>query len=990
MAEYDGEVVIKARIETDDLQSDANKISKNLNDSFNRSSQMLSNLQKQYNDFVSGIMKTPEQLGIERALKREETELNKNISTLQQLEETYNIIKNSKGSLLDQRSIENFNRLEQQVNNLKERIKESTPIVQGLKERLNEVKLNPEAQSSVIRLEERINKLSNTVSTKLSSSFKNIGSGISKVFSGIGGALSSGFSLLASPIRSAIGLVAGLGRQILNIGKTAFILHGIRTGFRGISETISNVIASDNQFIVSLNQIKSNLVTAFYPIYQYILPALHALMNALSIATSYLAQFVAHLFGQNYKAMQEGARSFVSVAQSADSSATAVDKNKNSFNELGKSIKKSSKELASFDKLNVLNLEKKQPKAPKSPKQPKGGGGFAFTPTSNFDSTYSNMVTIFDKILDKLKPTIDAFKKLGDTIKDTFGEFVKRAGQDFYNDFLKPLGKWTVGKGLPEFARITENMFKNINWNKLNESLKGLWDALEPFAENIGEGLLWFYDNVLRPLGEYTVNKVLTPFLRILANVIKALDKVLGGVSDTFKWFFDTVISKLAEMAGEDLKNLLDFFDKLTGKVSNADKELNNFGQLLGSEAIGLGGTILAYKGGKSAISWLGKLAKAMKGTGAAAGGLSVATASIPTGILLVEIGLVIGALIDAKHHMDILKEAQKELFKDLGISEEEWKQKSYKEKADLIDQWLNLEKNFSSEEEKLRYERYRNELEISKDTMNTYGVTFDNIKRYISGLGTGMNRVLKDLNMTQAEWNKKSLSEQIDLLNKWLNEERTFSSEEDKLLYEQDRKKIEYHKNELLREQERREKIINFFKTLGDKAKETFDWLGWKAKELGNMFGNLFSNMWHSFTDGANGAFRAVLSSIQNRMNSWIKDLNWVIDSLRKFPGLGWLPSIPNIRIPGFAQGAVLKGGDPILAYLNDQPRGQTNIETPLNTMIDAFNTALENNRGITNNNIVVEASGDMDSIVSMLNFRIKQQDKITGSNFISDNVFA
>lgn len=804
MAEYDGEVVIKARIETDDLQSDANKISKNLNDSFNRSSQMLSNLQKQYNDFVSGIMKTPEQLGIERALKREETALNKNISTLQQLEETYNIIKNSKNSLIDQKSIENFNRLEQQVNNLKERIKESTTIVQGLKERLNEVKLNPEAQTSVLRLAERINKLSNTVSTKLSTSFKNI----SKAFSGIGGALSSGFSLLTAPIRGVIGLVAGLGRQILNIGKTAFILHGIRTGFRGISETISNVIASDNRFIVSLNQIKSNLVTAFYPIYQYILPALHALMNALSIATSYLAQFVAHLFGQNYKAMQEGARSFVSVAQSADSSGAAVDKNKNSFNELGKSIKKSSKELASFDKLNVLNLEKKQPK---SPKQPKGGGGFAFTPTSNFDAGYENFLKGFDefreKLMAKMKPTIDSFRELGETVKVKLGGFAAQAMKDFGTDFLEPASDYLFQTAIPKFNNITKNMIENTNWDNLNTSLANLWKALEPFGETIGNGLLMFYENAIAPLMEWAVGNLIPAALDLFSGALKILTPILDEAQKLGWFLWDKFLRPIAEWTGGVIVATLKGMGKALNAIGDWLNQNRWFVEIAETFLFGLAAGFAAV----NAVLWIQQ------------GGLIKAVSLLTTNI-----GSLIGKV------------------------------------------WA-------------------------------FGAALmaNPLTPWVIGIGAVIAAV-------------------VLLIRHW-----------DKV----------------------KEAVTGAINAVVDKIKYLWSKLGPIGDFLSNYiikpFGRLFGFNYDSGT-------------------------------------------ISGRKLPGFAQGAVLKGGDPILAYLNDQPRGQTNIETPLNTMIDAFNTALENNRGITNNNIVVEASGDMDSIVSMLNFRIKQQDKITGSNFISDNVFA
>ena len=34
-----------------------------------------------------------------------------------------------------------------------------------------------------------------------------------------------------------------------------------------------------------------------------------------------------------------------------------------------------------------------------------------------------------------------------------------------------------------------------INWDKINASLVQLWDVLEPFAENVGTGLLDFFDD---------------------------------------------------------------------------------------------------------------------------------------------------------------------------------------------------------------------------------------------------------------------------------------------------------------------------------------------------------------------------------------------------------------------------------------------------------------------------------------------------------------
>ncbi len=51
---------------------------------------------------------------------------------------------------------------------------------------------------------------------------------------------------------------------------------------------------------------------------------------------------------------------------------------------------------------------------------------------------------------------------------------------------------------------------------------------------------------------------------------------------------------------------------------------------------------------------------------------------------------------------------------------------------------------------------------------------------------------------------------------------------------------------------------------------------------------------------------------------------------------------------IPALASGAVIRGGNPFMAVLGDQPKGVTNIETPLPTMVDAFKQAIAETGGI------------------------------------------
>ena len=127
------------------------------------------------------------------------------------------------------------------------------------------------------------------------------------------------------------------------------------------------------------------------------------------------------------------------------------------------------------------------------------------------------------------------------------GKFSWQALKDFWNHFLVPVAKWTFGTGLPRFIDALNNGLMNIDYSKINAALTDLWDALTPFAINIGEGLLWFWENVLVPLGTWTANEVVPRFLETLSSVISILNAILEALKPLFKWFWDTVLLPIAK-----------------------------------------------------------------------------------------------------------------------------------------------------------------------------------------------------------------------------------------------------------------------------------------------------------------------------------------------------------------------------------------------------------------------------------------------------------
>lgn len=86
----------------------------------------------------------------------------------------------------------------------------------------------------------------------------------------------------------------------------------------------------------------------------------------------------------------------------------------------------------------------------------------------------------------------------------------------------------------------------------------------------------------------------------------------------------------------------------------------------------------------------------------------------------------------------------------------------------------------------------------------------------------------------------------------------------------------------------------------------------------------------------------------------------------------------------PRLAQGAVLRGGDPFLAYLNDQPRGQTNIEAPLSTIVDAFKEAISESGMNQAPQISIKSEGNMSEFIRALNLKIQDEQIRVGKNFV------
>lgn len=105
---------------------------------------------------------------------------------------------------------------------------------------------------------------------------------------------------------------------------------------RGFVDYLSRAMLSNEEFKESLETIKGNLLTAFQPLMELVVPAVTKLAEWLAIATTYLAAFIAGLSGKSLKAMQDSAKA---------------------LNDEAKALDKASGSLAKFDEISQLTQD---------------------------------------------------------------------------------------------------------------------------------------------------------------------------------------------------------------------------------------------------------------------------------------------------------------------------------------------------------------------------------------------------------------------------------------------------------------------------------------------------------------------------------------------------------------------------------------------------------------------------------------------------------
>lgn len=402
---------------------------------------------------------------------------------------------------------------DRQIDNLRNKLKFLNEQLSSTFNKQRKNKLEAQILSTESRMNSLINKsikLGAEV-TKLDSKIEGLGNESVKTGSKIGlfnNLLSRGsnankrFSNSIKSSSKSIGSYrTGIGNAIGQMFKWMIILPMIVKGLTAFATALGQGLMTNQQFANSFNQIKTNMMVAFTPILQAILPALNTLMAALAKATTYISSFISAVFGKTYQ------QSYQATQQLIDA--------KVAMGAYGDSAKKAAKDvkgLAAIDEINTLGATNANIA---------GGGTNNKIPqlvappvdTSAVDSAMKSLVDRIKRYLSDISfvPLINSFKNLKSAIVpivNNLGKILKW----FMDNILKPLTKWTIEDALPAF------------FNLLSSALKVLNPILEVFMD-LGA---WLWDEFLQPIASWTGGAIVS----VLNGLASILDRIGNWISE--------------------------------------------------------------------------------------------------------------------------------------------------------------------------------------------------------------------------------------------------------------------------------------------------------------------------------------------------------------------------------------------------------------------------------------------------------------------------
>ncbi len=828
------------------------------------------------------------------------------------------------------------------------------------------------------------------------------------------------FQTVSKGAKQGAGLLSTFAGRLKGLAASAFIFNLMSKGFSSMVSSMktgfTNLMEYSGSFADSIQSVKNSLSTlgnqiaaAFAPVVQAVIPWLNQLISVLATAMSYVAQFIAALTGKGsyirakkvqdaYNASLGGtAKKEKDVADNADDMSDSLDDTK-------KSADKARSALAAFDDLDVLEkqdedtsntaLDKiKDVKDAMDDLGSGAGGGtgdwFEEVPIeSSILDAVENLKNILAQIFAPLKEVWDRESKFViDSWKYALGEtwqLIKDIGRDFltvwnqestiqmFADMLHIVGdiglvignlthnldeawnKNQIGLQILEnirdiFAVIISNIreaadytvlwSKNLDFYPLLEAFEGLTASLIPLMDNLSSALVFLYEHALLPIAKWAIESALPASIDVVSAAIDVLNAVLEALQPLGLWFWENFLQPLGAWAGDAIITALETISNLLTGFANwiveNSEAVQNFVIIMGSFAA-------AFKIVTTVVSaWSAISAIASAATTAL--GAAIAFLTSPVGIIVAAIGALIAAGVLLYKHWDEVKAAAENLKENIvNIVKKigEWLTNFFSQLSSSISSKLQSIQKFFSD---IWTAIYKSTTEIWTKVQEWFTQTLSNIQKLFTDIWTDIQ------NWFTGFWNRFTNS----LREVWSN-------------------------------------IVLFF---GQKFNEIKQLFNNYMSFVSDIISNGWTNAWNKATEVFNSfksKIESIVSGIKDVLGSFV---SWVSDIVSKITStIGKIvdsvssanSSVDQLSerdisarssymlvntyaynlddIPHLASGSVIRGGNPFMVMLGDQPHGQTNIEAPLSTIEQAVDNVMSRrgySGGVLNPTIALNVNG-------------------------------
>lgn len=784
----------------------------------------------------------------------------------------------------------------------------------------------------------------NRMSNAVSHGFGSVGNGLKNSLGFIGkfGSLfSSNSNKVTAGTNRMTGSTNAFGQSMKYLLPSLVVYQLLGGAITKLASGMMSALKTNDQFSASLNQIKVNLMTAFYPIYTAILPALNALMSTVAQLTGQLASFIAMLFGTTYDAAKQGASGLYDNIQ-------ALNDTGSSANKANEKVKKLQRSLMGFDQINKLTMNtddaKKEDPAP----------GIDFGSATGNYSTPKWMKDIQNILKDFFKPFQDAWKNQGQKVIDAWnyalGEVIGLAsaigksfmevwtngtGQRFIENILILLADvlGIIGDIAGAFKRAWEDNGRGTRliqsifdmWNRILELLhevavafRNAWN--DGRGESIAANILEIYTNIFNTIGniaeqlkkawkegkvgesifgtildavddllgningmtkateEWAKNLDFTPLLKAIDGLFKSIRPILKNVGDGLEWLYKNVLLPLASFYIEDY--VPKYFDYLSAALDVLNQVIEIF---------------------KPIFKWFWDV-------------VIVPLAQVAKFLIIGQIELLTKGLEILAGVLEKVANAVKNPKKAIGELKDVIDDKFGSIMTFVSDTWGNVQKWTSDTWNNAKKTVSEKASDIWKNVSGRWSDIKKNTKETWDTFSTDVSnkaRTAKDNASSRVQELRKNISDRWS--ETWNNTRTSWDGIKEKVSNQANAAKTTASNAFSTL----RSNMNDSFKSMKDTAKNAFNSIAGWATDLGGRIGDGLSKGVNSVKSGAQKILRGMVGVIGDGVNGVIDGIKWVLEAVGAKATAKSISSWNYKKVPGYANGTNFHPGG--MALVND-----------------------------------------------------------------------